>query len=149
MAGQPLGPPRPLRRVRPSGRRQPVLPVLRAGILNRSALRPADGPRSRFATVHRGRGFLIFPIRDAPCSVELRGIIHGCPPNYSSSFGSSGTPSMPDVEPLGELVPIGGGDAITLIRPLMTIGRRESNDICLKFANVSGQHCELAFKKGV
>jgi adenylate cyclase len=56
---------------------------------------------------------------------------------------------MIDVEPLGELVPVGGGDAITLIRPVMTIGRRESNDICLKFANVSGQHCELAYKKGV
>jgi adenylate cyclase len=56
---------------------------------------------------------------------------------------------MIDAEPLGELVPVGGGDAITLIRPVMTIGRRESNDICLKFANVSGQHCELAYKKGV
>ncbi|HEY2786472.1 MAG TPA: FHA domain-containing protein [Fimbriiglobus sp.] len=56
---------------------------------------------------------------------------------------------MPEDDPLGELVPIGGGDSITLIRPIMTIGRRESNDICLKFANVSGLHCELSFKKGV
>src|SRR5438876_800168 len=39
-------------------------------------------------------------------------------------------------ESLGELVPVGGGDAITLVRPVMTIGRRESNDICLKVANV-------------
>ena len=53
------------------------------------------------------------------------------------------------MEMLGELVPIGGGDAIPLIRNVMTVGRRESNDICLKFPNVSGQHCELAFRKGV
>ena len=52
-------------------------------------------------------------------------------------------------ELLGELVPIGGGDAIPLARAVMTVGRRESNDICLRFANVSGQHCEFVFKKGV
>lgn len=51
-------------------------------------------------------------------------------------------------ELLGELVPIGGGDAIPLGRPVMTLGRRQSNDICLRFENVSGQHCEFAFKKG-
>jgi pSer/pThr/pTyr-binding forkhead associated (FHA) protein len=50
---------------------------------------------------------------------------------------------------LGELVPIGGGDAIPLISETMTIGRRESCDICLKFQNISGTHCELAFKNGV
>jgi adenylate cyclase len=49
----------------------------------------------------------------------------------------------------GELVPVGGGDAIPLIRETMTIGRRESCDICLKFQNISGTHCELAMKKGV
>jgi adenylate cyclase len=31
----------------------------------------------------------------------------------------------------------------------MTIGRRESCDISLKFQNVSGMHAELAFKNGV
>lgn len=50
---------------------------------------------------------------------------------------------------LGELVPVGGGDAITLIREVMTVGRRKSNDICLDFSNVSGQHCEFTFKNGV
>jgi pSer/pThr/pTyr-binding forkhead associated (FHA) protein len=50
---------------------------------------------------------------------------------------------------LGELVPIGGGDAIPLITDVMTIGRRESCDICLKFQNISGTHCELALKNGV
>jgi pSer/pThr/pTyr-binding forkhead associated (FHA) protein len=50
---------------------------------------------------------------------------------------------------LGELVPVGGGDAIPLLSDVMTIGRRESCDICLKFQNISGSHCELALKEGV
>ena len=50
---------------------------------------------------------------------------------------------------LGELVPVGGGDAIPLINEVMTIGRRESCDICLRFQNISGTHCELALKNGV
>ncbi|MBA4190557.1 MAG: forkhead-associated protein [Planctomycetaceae bacterium] len=49
----------------------------------------------------------------------------------------------------GELVPVGGGDAIPLVNEVMTIGRRESCDICLKFQNISGAHCELALKDGV
>ncbi|MFO0825032.1 MAG: FHA domain-containing protein [Gemmataceae bacterium] len=49
----------------------------------------------------------------------------------------------------GELVPVGGGDAIPLISAVMTIGRRDSCDICLKFQNISGSHCELALKEGV
>lgn len=48
----------------------------------------------------------------------------------------------------GELVPIGGGDPIPLIRPILTLGRRESCDICLRFPNVSGLHCELSYKEG-
>jgi len=52
-------------------------------------------------------------------------------------------------EQLGELVPVGGGDAIPLARNIMTIGRRESCDICLKFQNVSGTHAELVYKNGV
>lgn len=48
----------------------------------------------------------------------------------------------------GELVPIGGGDAIPLAREVMTVGRRSSCDICLNFSNVSGQHCEFSFKNG-
>jgi adenylate cyclase len=50
---------------------------------------------------------------------------------------------------LGELVPVGGGDAIPLINDVMTIGRRESCDIRLQFQNISGTHCELALKNGV
>lgn len=49
---------------------------------------------------------------------------------------------------LGELVPVGGGDNIPLIRPHLVLGRRESCDVCLRFPNVSGRHCELSFKDG-
>jgi adenylate cyclase len=48
----------------------------------------------------------------------------------------------------GELAPVGGGDPIPLIRERLVIGRRESCDICLRLPNVSGQHCELSFRKG-
>jgi adenylate cyclase len=47
---------------------------------------------------------------------------------------------------VGELVPVGGGDPIPLRQGILTIGRRESCDISLKFPNVSGLHCELAYK---
>jgi adenylate cyclase len=48
----------------------------------------------------------------------------------------------------GELVPIGGGDTIPLIRDVLTVGRRESCDICLRFPNISGLHCQLSFRNG-
>src|SRR6266446_5840020 len=51
--------------------------------------------------------------------------------------------------PNGELVPVGGGDSIPLIRETLTLGRRESCDICLRVPNVSGLHCELSFRDGV
>jgi pSer/pThr/pTyr-binding forkhead associated (FHA) protein len=54
---------------------------------------------------------------------------------------------MPD-EVNGELVPLGGGDTIPLLRPVMTVGRRESCDVPLQFPNISGMHCELTFKDG-
>jgi pSer/pThr/pTyr-binding forkhead associated (FHA) protein len=50
---------------------------------------------------------------------------------------------------LGELVPVGGGDAIPLNEEVMTIGRRQSCSIQLDFANISGTHAELAFRNGV
>ncbi len=49
----------------------------------------------------------------------------------------------------GQLVPVGGGDTIPLVNEIMTLGRRESCDICLKFQNVSGTHCELSLRNGV
>src|SRR5437667_6065594 len=51
-------------------------------------------------------------------------------------------------QPNGELVPEGGGDNIPLIRERLTLGRRESCDICLRYANISGLHCELLFRDG-
>jgi adenylate cyclase len=48
----------------------------------------------------------------------------------------------------GELQPIGGGDAIPLIRENLTIGRRESCDICMRFPNISGMHAQLSFRNG-
>lgn len=48
----------------------------------------------------------------------------------------------------GELVPLGGGDTIPLLKPSLVMGRRESCDICLRFDNVSGQHCQLSLENG-
>jgi adenylate cyclase len=48
----------------------------------------------------------------------------------------------------GELVAMSGGDNIPLLRPLLTVGRRGSCDICLRFPNISGLHCELNFRDG-
>jgi adenylate cyclase len=52
------------------------------------------------------------------------------------------------LEAHGELIPVGGGDPIPLIRDRLTLGRRESCDIPLRFPNVSGLHCELTFRSG-
>lgn len=52
------------------------------------------------------------------------------------------------LEPNGELIPVGGGDSIPLARELLVLGRRETCDVPLRFPNVSGKHCELAFKGG-
>jgi adenylate cyclase len=48
----------------------------------------------------------------------------------------------------GELVPVGGGDSIPLVREILTLGRRESCDICMRFPNISGLHAELSFRNG-
>jgi len=49
---------------------------------------------------------------------------------------------------LGQLVPIGGGDPIPLMKPRLLIGRRETCDISLRFPNVSSHHCELELVNG-
>lgn len=49
---------------------------------------------------------------------------------------------------LGELVPLGGGDTIQLRKPQLLVGRRESCDIILRFANVSAHHCQLTVDGG-
>ena len=48
----------------------------------------------------------------------------------------------------GELVPVGGGDTIPLMKMNLMIGRRESCDIVLRFANVSAHHCQLSCENG-
>lgn len=48
----------------------------------------------------------------------------------------------------GELVPVGGGDPIPLLKTTLTVGRRESCDVVLRFGNVSGQHCQLTVESG-
>src|SRR5919204_5887736 len=52
------------------------------------------------------------------------------------------------LEAHGELVPVGGGDPIPLIREELTVGRRESCDICMRYPNISGRHCLLRFQDG-
>lgn len=48
----------------------------------------------------------------------------------------------------GELVPVGGGDPIPLMKKRLRIGRREGCDIVLNFGNVSGHHCLMEIDEG-
>lgn len=48
----------------------------------------------------------------------------------------------------GELVPVGGGDPIPLMKKRLRVGRREGCDIILKFGNVSGHHALLEIDEG-
>ena len=48
----------------------------------------------------------------------------------------------------GEIIPLGGGDPIPLLKTVLVVGRRESADIVLRFPNVSGSHCELSLVDG-
>ncbi len=48
----------------------------------------------------------------------------------------------------GELVPVGGGDPVPLVRTRLVVGRREGCDILLEFGNVSSRHCELTLIDG-
>ena len=48
----------------------------------------------------------------------------------------------------GEMIPKGGGDNIPLLKTKLLVGRRESCDVVLRFANVSAHHCELTCEGG-
>ncbi len=48
----------------------------------------------------------------------------------------------------GELIPVGGGDPIPLLKKTLLVGRRESCDIVLRFPNVSAHHCQLTLNAG-
>jgi adenylate cyclase len=51
-------------------------------------------------------------------------------------------------QPNGELVPLGGGDSIPLVRETLIIGRRESCDICMRYPDISSVHAQLTFTEG-
>lgn len=67
--------------------------------------------------------------------------------NDHAKVGSSPSGSM-QPQTFGELIPLGGGDPIPLLRSTLVVGRRESCDIVLRFPNVSGVHCELSISDG-
>lgn len=48
----------------------------------------------------------------------------------------------------GELIPVGGGDPIPLLKKKLLVGRRESCDVRLRFSNVSAHHCQLTLENG-
>ncbi len=48
----------------------------------------------------------------------------------------------------GQLIPVGGGDPIPLLSKSLLVGRRESCDVVLRFANVSAHHCRLNVHHG-
>lgn len=48
----------------------------------------------------------------------------------------------------GELVPVGGGDPIPLMKKRLRIGRREGCDIILNYSNISGHHCLMDVEEG-
>ncbi|MDR1959191.1 MAG: FHA domain-containing protein [Planctomycetaceae bacterium] len=48
----------------------------------------------------------------------------------------------------GELVPVGGGDNIPLLKEELFVGRREDCDIVLRFSNISSKHCKLVLSQG-
>lgn len=48
----------------------------------------------------------------------------------------------------GELIPQGGGDTIPMKKQQLLVGRRESCDVVLRFANVSAHHCQLQVEGG-
>ena len=56
--------------------------------------------------------------------------------------------ASPEETSYGILEPLGGGDPIPLLKDRLIIGRRETCDICLRFANISTQHCELILEQG-
>ena len=78
---------------------------------------------------------LVAPIGQAPC------------PSCGSLiwFPAPKTAALPAN---GELIPAGGGAGISLARKVLTIGRRETCDIPLRFPNISGLHAELSFRNG-
>jgi hypothetical protein len=85
------------------------------------------------------------PPGDAPCpscGTLLWFTSTTVPPSIAPALGAA------DVEPKGKLLVLGSGDSIPLRRPHLTVGRRETCDVCLGFSNVSAIHCVLEFERG-
>jgi len=49
---------------------------------------------------------------------------------------------------VGRLLPCGGGDPITLVPPVVLVGRSPGCDVCLRLPTVSGKHCKLTWHDG-
>ena len=49
---------------------------------------------------------------------------------------------------LGRLIPLGGGEPLLLLKPSVTIGRSDANDIPIADGKVSSKHCELHLRDG-
>lgn len=56
--------------------------------------------------------------------------------------------TMERMNQFGQLIPVGGGDPIPLLKTKLMIGRRSSCDISISFPNVSSHHCELELIEG-
>ena len=52
------------------------------------------------------------------------------------------------VQTLSELVPVGGGRPIPLLKSPLTIGRNKDCEIVLSYPTISGRHCQLEFVEG-
>jgi pSer/pThr/pTyr-binding forkhead associated (FHA) protein len=50
--------------------------------------------------------------------------------------------------PIARLIPEGGGEAISLVKPQMLLGRRTSCDIHLSATNISSHHCKFEYGDG-
>ncbi|MDR2344780.1 MAG: FHA domain-containing protein [Planctomycetaceae bacterium] len=48
----------------------------------------------------------------------------------------------------GVLIPVGAGDPIMLEKRDVTVGRKDSCDVVIRFDNVSGRHCRLILSAG-
>ena len=80
-------------------------------------------------------------------ALDLTVILNAMNGNIPANSGAVG-PADRAAANLGELHPVGGGDPIPLLKPMLVIGRRENCDIILRFANVSGAHCKLSLDSG-
>jgi hypothetical protein len=68
--------------------------------------------------------------------------------SHNRIIGGNPAPNKVFPTMYGQLNPLGGGDPIPLLKKLLLVGRRESCDVVLRFANVSAHHCQLYVNQG-